>query len=80
MRKHEPLFEKKVIKDEHGTKVAFAHLGTIFLVSTGRKVAGLQGGKVYEMDGQLLGRLTPKGTVVREDGTLSEAFFRLVGQ
>ena len=80
MRKHEPLFEKKFIKDEHGTKVAFAHLGAIFLISTGRKVAGLQGGNVYGMDGQILGRLTPKGTVVREDETPSEAFFRLVGQ
>ncbi|HXP07755.1 MAG TPA: hypothetical protein VN828_04630 [Acidobacteriaceae bacterium] len=79
MRKDINAFSKRfALKDEQGAKVAVALGGTIFTVSDGRQIATLRGGSVYGMDGQLLGRLTPSGVVLREDATYSQAFLRLV--
>ena len=80
LRKFEAALDKLMIKDEHGAEVAYAFNGTIFVILDGRRIASLRGGNVYGTNGQMLGRLAPKGAVMREDGTMSEAFLRLVAR
>jgi hypothetical protein len=79
MRKFQTAVSKKIIiRDELGAEIAYAHNGTIFVTTDGRRVAILRSGEVYAMDGQRIGRLAPRGAVLREDGSLVEAFLRLV--
>jgi hypothetical protein len=72
------ISKKIVIKDEHGTEVAYAHNGTIYVTASGNRVAVLRSGEVFGMDGQRIGRLAPRGAVLREGGSFAEAFLRLV--
>ena len=58
--------------------MAYVYNGLVYAVAGGHQVGSLRGGNVHNVDGQLFGRLTPRGVVVHEDGSVSEAFLRLV--
>jgi len=58
--------------------VAYCYNGMIYALEGGHQVGSLCGGNVYAVDGQLLGRLAPRGVVMGEEGMVSEAFLRLV--
>ena len=73
---YNPYNPKIPINDHKGTKVAYSYNGVVYAIP-GQNVGTLRGGNIYGLDGQLLGRLTPRGVVVCEDGSVSETFLRL---
>jgi hypothetical protein len=68
---------KIFFRDQQGAEIAYSYDGKVHATAGGHHIGTLRGGNVYSTDGQLLGRLTPNGTVRREDGSVSEAFLRL---
>jgi hypothetical protein len=75
-----PYNLKIYIKDQQGTEVAYCYNGMVYAVAGGHQVGSLRGGNIYSIDGQLLGRLAPRGVVVCDDGSIPEAFLRIVGK
>jgi hypothetical protein len=79
MRKRVMEYRPKIfIKDAEGIECAFVSNGVVYARKDGRPIASVQAGWVHGMDGQIIGRLAPRGAVLHEDGRLSEAFFRLI--
>jgi hypothetical protein len=69
--------ERIVIKGDDGSAIAYVSRGVVYGKTTGVRVATLVGGNLYDTSGQLLGCLTPSGSVRGSGGVGPENFTKL---
>jgi hypothetical protein len=74
-----PEGQKKLsICDDDGAEVAYTLGGVVYDVPNGQQIANLRSGKLYAVDGQLLGILTPSERFAVSDGKPAADFLRLL--
>jgi hypothetical protein len=59
---------KMLIHDDEGAAIAYTRDGIVYDLVSGARIAKLQAGQIYSLDGQFLGTRLPSGKVRGAEG------------